>query len=74
MTKLTAIWEGCADSGALPLDPQSVAVQTFRFTLRHYQHLNDLSHQLEQQAQAQLENEPDYINLMTLPRVAPSPR
>lgn len=71
VAKLTEIWEGCADSGALPHDPQSVAVQTFRFTLRHYQHLNDLRRQLEQQAQALLENEPDYINLMTLPGVGP---
>lgn len=71
VTKLTEIWESCADSGALPHDPQSVAVQTFRFTLRHYQHLNDLRHQLEQQAQALLANEPDYINLMSLPGIGP---
>lgn len=71
VAKLTEIWESCADSGGLPHDPQSVAVQTFRFTLRHYQYLNDLRHQLEQQAQALLKNEPDYINLMTLPGVGP---
>lgn len=40
VAKLTEIWETCADSGALPHDPKSVAVQTFRFTLRHYQNLN----------------------------------
>ncbi|MDR2334842.1 MAG: hypothetical protein LBE61_15335 [Burkholderiaceae bacterium] len=49
MAKLTEIWETAADSGALPHDLQSVAVQTFRFTLRHYQQLNDLRNQLEQQ-------------------------
>lgn len=71
VAKLTEIWETCADSGALPHDPKSVAVQTFRFTLRHYQNLNDLRHQLEQQAQELLANEADYINLMSLPGVGP---
>lgn len=71
VAKLTEIWESSADSGALPHDPLSVAVQTFRFTLRHYQHLNDLRRQLEQQTQALLANEADYSNLMSLPGVGP---
>lgn len=71
VAKLTEIWESCADSGALPHDPQSVAVQTFRFTLRHYQHLNDMRHQLEEQAQNLLASDADYIHLMSLPGVGP---
>ena len=71
VAKLTEIWEAAADSGALPHNPQSVAVQTFRFTLRHYQQLNDLRNQLEQQAQDLLANDADYNNLMSLPGVGP---
>jgi transposase len=71
VAKLTEIWECCADSGALPHDPQSVAVQTFLFTLRHYQHLNDMRRQLEEQTQKLLASDADYINLMSLPGVGP---
>ncbi len=71
VAKLTEIWECCADSGALPHDPQSIAVQTFLFTLRHYQHLNDMRRQLEEQAQDLLASDSDYINLMSLPGVGP---
>lgn len=71
VAKLTEIWECCADSGALPHDPQSVAVQTFLFTLRHYQHLNDMRRQLEEQAQNLLASDADYINMMSLPGVGP---
>jgi transposase len=71
VAKLTEIWECCADSGALPHDPQSVAVQTFLFTLRHYQHLNDMRRQLEEQVQNLLAGDADYINLMSLPGVGP---
>lgn len=67
--KLTEIWETTADFGALPHDLQSVAVQTFRFTLHHYQQINDLRNQLEQQAQDLLANDADYNNLMSLPEV-----
>ncbi len=71
VAKLTEIWEACADSGALPHDPQSVAVQMFRFTLRRYQQLNDLRRQLEQQVQDLLAKEADYNHLMSLPGVGP---
>lgn len=71
VAKLTEIWECCADSGALPHDPHSVAVQTFLFTLHHYQHLNDMRRQLEEQAQNLLASDADYINLMSLPGVGP---
>lgn len=71
VAKLTEIWECYEDSGALPHDPQSVAVQTFLFTLRHYQHLNDMRRQLEEQAQNLLASDADYINLMSLPGVGP---
>lgn len=71
VAKLTEIWECCADSGALPHDPRSVAVQTFLFTLRHYQHLNEMRRQIEEQAQSLLSTDPDYTNLMSLPGVGP---
>ena len=71
IAKLTEIWEAAANSGALPHEPQSVAVQTFRFTLRHYQQLNEMRHQLEQQAQELLANDTDYVHLMSLPGVGP---
>lgn len=41
------------------------------FTLRHYQHLNDMRRQLEEQAQDLLASDSDYINLMSLPGVGP---
>jgi transposase len=71
VAKLTEIWECCADSGALPHDPRSVAVQTFLFTLRHYQHLNEMRRQIEEQAQSLLSSDADYTNLMSLPGVGP---
>ena len=71
IAKLTEIWEAAANSGALPHEPQSVAVQTFVFTLRHYQQLNEMRHQLEQQAQELLASDADYIHLMSLPGVGP---
>jgi transposase len=71
VAKLTEIWECCADSGALPHDPHCVAVHTFMFTLRHYQHLDDMRRQLEEQARRLLASDADYINLMSLPGVGP---
>lgn len=71
VSKLTEIWEGCENSGGLPHDPHSVAVQTFLFMLRHYQYLNDMRRQLEEQAQNLLADNADYINLMSLPGVGP---
>ncbi len=71
VNKLTEIWESCADSGALPHDPQCIAVQTFLFTLRHYQYLNDMRRQLEEKAQSLLASDADYITLMSLPGVGP---
>ena len=65
VNKLTEIWESCADSGALPHDPQCIAVQTFLFTLRHYQYLNDMRRQLEEKAQSLLASDADYITLMS---------
>ncbi|TDM05091.1 MAG: IS110 family transposase [Ideonella sp. MAG2] len=71
VAKLTEIWESCADSGALPHDPQSIAVQTFVFTLRHYQHLSEMRDQLEAQAQTMLARDADYAHLMSLPGIGP---
>lgn len=71
VAKLTEIWASCADSGALPHDPQSIAVQTFVFTLRHYQHLSEMRDQLEAQAQAMLARDEDYAHLMSLPGIGP---
>lgn len=48
-----------------------MAVQTFLFTLRHYEHLNDMRCQLEEQVQNLLAGNAVYINVMSLPNVGP---
>lgn len=69
--KLNEIWVMTARSAALPHDPDSLAVETFRITLRHFQHLTELRAQIEQRAQAYLFDNPDYSHLKSLPGVGP---
>jgi transposase len=69
--KLDEIWAMAARSAALPHNPDSLAVETFRITLRHFQHLTELRAQIEQRARAYLCDNPDYSHLMSLPGVGP---
>jgi transposase len=69
--KLTEIWEWAGHSAALPHATDSLAVETFRMTLRHYQHMTQLREELEMKAESVLCGNPDYENLKSLPGIGP---
>lgn len=69
--KLKEIWEMAGHSAALPHLPDSLAVETFRLTLRQYQSITALRDQIEQRSQHALMGNPDYENLKTIPGVGP---
>lgn len=69
--KLEEIWETAGHSAALPHHPDSLAVETFRMTLRHYQSLAALRAQIEERAHSVLVGNVDYENLRTLPGIGP---
>ena len=69
--KLREIWEMSQRSAALPHHPDSLAVETFRLSLRELQHLNDTRSALEERAETVLLNNADYDRLRTLPGIGP---
>ena len=69
--KLEEIWEMAAHSAALPHAADSLAVETFRLTLRQFQQLSELRAQLESRAEAVLADNADYGQLQSLPGVGP---
>ncbi len=69
--KLAEIWELAAHSAALPHAPDSLAVETFRVTLRHYQSLTKLRAELEARAEAALGENADYTMLKSIPGIGP---
>lgn len=69
--KLQEIWEMAARSAALPHEPGSLAVETFRLTLRQFQQLSELRAQIESRAQAVLADNPDCAHLQSLPGIGP---
>jgi transposase len=69
--KLEEIWEMAARSAALPHAPDSLAVETFRLTLRQLQQLSDLRAQIESRAQAVLAGNADFAHLQSLPGIGP---
>ncbi len=69
--KLQEIWDMAASTAALPHAPDSLAVETFRMTLRHFQHLTELRAEIERRAQEVLCDNPDYEHLKSLPGIGP---
>lgn len=69
--KLEEIWEMAEHSAALPHEPGSLAVETFRLTLRHFQQLTELRASIEQRAEDVLRDNPDYAQLQSLPGIGP---
>ena len=67
--KLEEIWEMAGATAALPHAPDSLAVETFRITLRRYQELNGLRAELELRAEQALETNADFVHLKTLPGI-----
>lgn len=67
--KLEEIWEMAGSTVALPHAPDSLAVETFRITLRRYQELNSLRAELEQRAERALAANADFAHLKTLPGI-----
>lgn len=70
-TLLTEIWHMAEHSAALPHDPNCLAVETFRVTLREAQQMNDLRSSLEQRAAEVLASNKDYEQLISLPGIGP---
>jgi transposase len=69
--KLKEIWEIAGHSAALPHSPDSLAVETFRLTLRQYQSITALRDQIEKRSEQALIGNADYENLKSLPGVGP---
>jgi transposase len=69
--KLHEIWQIAQHSAALPHAPDSLAVETFRMTLRHFQQLTELRSQIEARAEQALANNPDFEHLKSLPGIGP---
>ncbi len=70
-SKLEEIWSMAEHSAALPHMPESLAVETFRMTLRHFQQLTALRAEIEQRAETVLCGNPDYACLKSLPGIGP---
>lgn len=69
--KIEEIHSLAVRSIALPVDPDSTAVMTFRLQLTRYLHLCQMRSELEQQADALLAAHPDYQRLRTVPGIGP---
>jgi len=69
--KLGEMWDTAHQSTALPHEVGSLAVETFRITLRQLQHLNETRADLERRAETILSDNADYKQLRTLPGVGP---
>jgi transposase len=67
--KLEELWEMAGTTAALPHAPDSLAVETFRVTLRRYQELNTLRAELEMRGEQVLAVNADFARLKTLPGV-----
>ncbi len=67
--KLEEMWEMAGNTAALPHAPDSLAVETFRITLRRYQELNALRAELEDRAEQALAADADFAHLKTLPGI-----
>jgi hypothetical protein len=67
--KLEEIWEMAGTTAALPHAVGSLAVETFRVTLRRYQELNTLRAELEARAEQALSTDADFAHLKTLPGI-----
>ena len=69
--KLEEIYELAHDTIALPMDPESQAVQTFRLQLQRYLSLNGLRDQLESWARDALAENEDAQLLRSIPGIGP---
>ncbi|ARV18630.1 hypothetical protein AEP_01686 [Curvibacter sp. AEP1-3] len=69
--KLKEMWEIAVLSAALPHSPDSLAVETFRLTLRQYQSISALRDQIEKRSEQSLIGNAGYENLKSLPSVGP---
>jgi transposase len=67
--KLQEMWEMAGSTAALPHATDSLAVETFRITLRRYQELNTLRAELELRAEQALAANADFAHLKTLPGI-----
>ncbi len=70
--KLEEIYELAAETIALPIAPESLAVQTFRPQLERYLSLNQLRSQLETWAQEALGKNEDSQLLQSIPGIGPA--
>ena len=69
--KLDEIYELAGETIALPIDPDSLAVQAFRLQLERYLSLNRLRKELEMRAEEALGENEDSKLLRTIPGIGP---
>ena len=68
---LKDLYATAQSSIGLPIALDSIAVEMYRLMIAEYAHLTKLRDDLERQAQGLLENEPDFVNLRSIPGVGP---
>lgn len=68
---LQELYSTAQASIGLPVPFDSVAINMFRLVIAEYGHLTELRNQIEQQADAQLKDNQDYINLRSIPGIGP---
>lgn len=72
-TWLTELYQCALGSIGLPVDDDSIEVQSFRLQLRRYQLLVEQRDALAAQAHHVLADNPDYESLRSLPGIGPVP-
>lgn len=71
MQWLKDLYATAESSVGLPVAPDSIAVKMYRLVIAEYAHLTELRDDLENQAEALLGSNPDFVNLRTIPGVGP---
>jgi transposase len=65
------LYATASSSVGLPVALDSIAVQMYRLVIAEYAHLTELRDSIEQEANAQLQDNTDYICLRSIPGVGP---
>ena len=65
------LYQTAKESVGLPIGEDSLAIKTFRMVLSQYEYLIDMRDSLEKEAESNLDGNPDYVILKTIPGIGP---